>query len=538
MDKRKAYRPLTQDTSGYKTFVDTDSQKGILPSQQESKTDTNQDSSAWPVQPGTSREKERALPLPSGHPKTRDKKVGPTQYNKSQQTPYRTKSVPGDQYGHPTKYDYNMPTRRPGVTSSEVEAANPLPKKRQNKLPPAYQRVTRNEYLRNPSKKREQKLKYKTKLKHDPKQKQYQKYYRQYPERFERRGLSPYNTPAERTKAWREEQKEDARRKGITPKEQEHRRKENPKKPRSRKPKQPGSTSRTYSLTDWVLLASDWPSNWTTQVKKTEPPEQLDQNYGKGRSQNTGTPRKDPSKQEGESLRAPNLDRKNQPGLLTQHKPPAAGAPNTPTTNNPTSGSGKVIPMSYYTDIVNNTQQVPSGRQDRYVRNDNFQVKQAATVKDILARVSPEIRAQARERVPQLLRTDTKNWIWHWKSGNWEVKVQAFEKGASKNLKSLNLRVSCSCPFWQWQGPEHWAKQGGYLLGKPRGTASQPQERDPKHVHPVCKHVYAVLEKSRNFFVRPEKSPLRKLGSMRVEYEDPTVDLVRRVAARYLGGED
>lgn len=582
MSDKKAYRPRWQDTPGYKTVVDQKSQLGISPNQQESKTDKGQGNSdaAWPVQPGAAREKERALPLPSNHDKKRDKKVGPTTVNKPRHVPDRTLSIPGQEYGHPTKYDYNMPTRRDGVTGAiddiyeedpiddqmivdggERMGANPLPTKRQKNAPPAYKKQNRLNYLRDPAKKLEMRLRYHTELKYDADNKRYRSYYSQYPKRYERRGQSPYNTPAERSKAWREDQKAKAKRKGITPKQQEKDRKRNPSAPKSRKPKQPGTTSRTYSQESftaaWDLLGSDWPANWNTQVKKTKPPEQLDQNYGKGKSRDTGTPRKDPKKQEGESLRAPNLHEKHQPGLFTQHKPPAAGKPNVQV-NNPTSGSGKVIPMSYYTDIVNNTQQVPDGRQDRYERNNNFQVKQAATMADILRRVDNLIEIRAKARPPRLMRTDTKNWIWHWKSGDWKVKVQAFKRGNATNLRKLNLRISCNCPFWRWQGPEHWAKQGDYLLGRPQGSASRPKVRDPEHVHPVCKHVYAVLEKSKRFFVRPKKNPLRKMGSHysadsfdSIEIEIVTEpsparvaqsylehrQIIERVAARYLGEE-
>jgi hypothetical protein len=74
----------------------------------------------------------------------------------------------------------------------------------------------------------------------------------------------------------------------------------------------------------------------------------------------------------------------------------------------------------------------------------------------------------------------------------------------------------------------------------------------------VCKHVYAVLEKSKRFFVRPKKNPLRKMGSHysadsfdSIEIEIVTEpsparvaqsylehrQIIERVAARYLGEE-
>jgi len=560
MTDKKAYRPRWQDTPGYKTVVDDKSTKGILPSQLENKTDTGQSrlDSAWPVAPGVAREKERALPLPSGHSEQREKKVGPTTVNKPDKVPFRTLSVPGQEYGHPVKYDYNGVTRRPGITGAEDEdhtAGSVLPEKRQNKLPPAYRKQKSLDYLKNPSKKTESRQRYQTRGKFDPQAKKYREYYRQYPGRYKRRGQSPYGTAAERTKAWREEQGQDAKSKGISREEQAKRRKDKPLRTRTKPPS--GSTSKTYAsenlMADWEMLGANYPLDWNTTTKKTEAPNQLDQNYGKGQSRDTGVPRTSPGKQKGESQRAPDLHGKHQPGLFTQHIPPAAGMPNVQV-NNPTSGSGKVIPLSFTTDLVNNTQQIPDGRQHTYERNNNFQVKQAATMAEILDRVDEEIRLKARERRATLVRTDTKNWMWHWKSGRWLVKVQAYKKGSAKNLNKLNLRIACNCPFWQWQGPEHWARQGNYLLGRPRGSAADPKVRDPAHRHPVCKHVYAVLKQSEEFFVRPKKSPLRKLGSRfsvdsaasieievvsqpnpaRVAQVYLEKQLIRRVAARYL----
>lgn len=55
------------------------------------------------------------------------------------------------------------------------------------------------------------------------------------------------------------------------------------------------------------------------------------------------------------------------------------------------------------------------------------------------------------------------------------------------------VKVACSCPFWQYQGPEYWAKKEGFLLGSPVGTATRPTQRDPSQENYTCKHVVAVL---------------------------------------------
>ena len=62
-----------------------------------------------------------------------------------------------------------------------------------------------------------------------------------------------------------------------------------------------------------------------------------------------------------------------------------------------------------------------------------------------------------------------------------------------RTLSKMDLKLSCSCDFWQYQGPEHWAKAGDYLYGKPRGTAAVPDSKDPNGKNRLCKHALATL---------------------------------------------
>lgn len=55
------------------------------------------------------------------------------------------------------------------------------------------------------------------------------------------------------------------------------------------------------------------------------------------------------------------------------------------------------------------------------------------------------------------------------------------------------VTMTCDCPFWRWNGPEFHAKNHGFILGKPRGTAGPPDVRDPDRKHWLCKHAYSVL---------------------------------------------
>jgi hypothetical protein len=57
-----------------------------------------------------------------------------------------------------------------------------------------------------------------------------------------------------------------------------------------------------------------------------------------------------------------------------------------------------------------------------------------------------------------------------------------------------DVLITCSCPFWQFYGPEYHGDQNDYLYEDPRGTASKPDENDPDMNNFVCKHAYKALE--------------------------------------------
>ena len=71
------------------------------------------------------------------------------------------------------------------------------------------------------------------------------------------------------------------------------------------------------------------------------------------------------------------------------------------------------------------------------------------------------------------------------KVGEYEVVVDA---------EGDDLKVSCTCKYWIYQGPEYHAKKNKYLYGTNEGSATKPEKKDPNNTHKVCKHIYAVLE--------------------------------------------
>lgn len=114
------------------------------------------------------------------------------------------------------------------------------------------------------------------------------------------------------------------------------------------------------------------------------------------------------------------------------------------------------------------------------------------------------------------------------------VRIKGVRKGNVKALAKMALKVSCSCPYFRWQGPEHWAKTNGYLYGRPVGTASKPVIKDPKDQHWVCKHVYAILKAKKGLRFASRNHSAGPGTTVPLDFLDlsPLPDPVR-VAARY-----
>lgn len=146
--------------------------------------------------------------------------------------------------------------------------------------------------------------------------------------------------------------------------------------------------------------------------------------------------------------------------------------------------------------------------------------------------------AQKAQSVPvKLVRVDTKNLVWKFdakgsKPGEvYQVHVKGIPVAQNtKDPNKMDVFVSCSCPYWQWQGPEHWAVTKGYLYGSPRGTATKPDLKDPSGQHGACKHVLAVLHRVSSFVLPGKKV---KLGSWEMMSSDD-LDILQNVVARYL----
>ena len=200
-------------------------------------------------------------------------------------------------------------------------------------------------------------------------------------------------------------------------------------------------------------------------------------------------------------------------------------------TNNP--GSAKVIPEGH--DFEN--------KADRSLKE--AAVRVAMRMSEIRERTSQKVHGESSKVSVNLTRVDPKNLVWLFdvpgsKGKPYRVRVKGSLKGNMTDPNKMDVQLSCSCPFWQWQGPEHWAKQNGYLYGKAKGTASKPQIKDPNSQHWACKHVLAVLDQVQNFQLQGKATP--KTASLRLLADtlnngggvSPDYTMSIRVAARYL----
>jgi hypothetical protein len=139
---------------------------------------------------------------------------------------------------------------------------------------------------------------------------------------------------------------------------------------------------------------------------------------------------------------------------------------------------------------------------------------EATRIPQIEQNTSPEVLSKGKGLSVTLARVDKANLLWLFDVAGsgptpYRVRVQIVPpKGNVKDMSKVDVRLSCSCPFWQWQGPEYHAKTHDFLYGKPVGTATRPDVKDPKGKNWMCKHVFAALERTKTYDV-PSQSALK-----------------------------
>jgi hypothetical protein len=196
-------------------------------------------------------------------------------------------------------------------------------------------------------------------------------------------------------------------------------------------------------------------------------------------------------------------------------------------TNNP--GSAKVMPETSDLENVN----------DDKMQGHKLAIKIAVKISEILDSCDAELHRKAEGIQAKLVRADSKNLVWLFdvkgsEPKPYRVKAKAIPFGNVKDINKMDILITCSCPYWQWQGPEHWAHTRGYLYGRPRGTAEAPNIKDPTGKHGCCKHAIVVLNKMTDFIVLHPKKTASNVHISRVVVCHSDFDmLVQSVVLRY-----
>jgi hypothetical protein len=114
--------------------------------------------------------------------------------------------------------------------------------------------------------------------------------------------------------------------------------------------------------------------------------------------------------------------------------------------------------------------------------------KTSAPLKDILDNLDPDVieKGKVVKGIVQQFKSKLEDEPKKYKVADYNVTVEA---------NGDDLRVSCTCKYWVYQGPEYHAKEKDYLYGTTKGTETKPEKKDPNGTHKICKHIYAVLEK-------------------------------------------
>lgn len=233
-----------------------------------------------------------------------------------------------------------------------------------------------------------------------------------------------------------------------------------------------------------VAIVDSLPENRVaadTFVFDKKPPGDLPQNW-QSRDLDTGTDTTERKDTSGRSYV------ESGPGQVTNvapnqtHEPTPGGGGHGPDRTLP-SGSGKVVP--------------------EHLKHGHLETlwgscRVAAKIQDLLDGTASPVHRRSEERTAVLRRAAPAQGIWTFDVYGGEkpyrVRVKGLKRGRTKALDRMDVQVSCTCPFYRWQGPEHWATAEAYMYGRPQGTATFPRVRDPGRNHLVCKHAILALE--------------------------------------------
>jgi len=162
---------------------------------------------------------------------------------------------------------------------------------------------------------------------------------------------------------------------------------------------------------------------------------------------------------------------------------------------------GNDLPDRHLDDVPPATSRVvPNGQ---YVTS-SFN-KRGTTISTLLSKTGNEIISNSSSVSLTPFRFMPKKGFWSFKAEGsketYTVKIKGLgmAEGNIKSLSKAPIKVSCTCPFFRWQGPEYHAKKGGYLFGKLSGSASKPLVKDPNENKVICKHLAAAFKTAQGY---------------------------------------
>jgi hypothetical protein len=127
-------------------------------------------------------------------------------------------------------------------------------------------------------------------------------------------------------------------------------------------------------------------------------------------------------------------------------------------------------------------------------------IRTAASMADLMRFTSKFSRKRSPKTNATLIKSPKNNdSTWQWKVRGYEqwsessghtVTVKLEKDPSVKDIRNLQVRVSCTCPFWQYYGPAFNSNTGEYSYDAK--SVKSPDSRDPMRKNLICKHVYAV----------------------------------------------
>jgi len=130
--------------------------------------------------------------------------------------------------------------------------------------------------------------------------------------------------------------------------------------------------------------------------------------------------------------------------------------------------------------------------------------KQAVTTSYLLENTPSVLKSRSKNVSVDSVKQVKNRWIY--KVGDYIVRIK-ISKIPAKIKKSLtgkalkkifkvknrDVFVSCTCNFWQYNGPDYNANEQGYSE-RTFSDLSEPEIRDPDRENLLCKHAYKALK--------------------------------------------